>query len=59
MSGKVITKDFDAILEDIKNNRRTNKSISVQSCGSNINLYLLIIKLLNAEKNSAQRRLWI
>ena len=45
-----ITKDFDAILEDIKNNGRTAKSISLKSCGSNINLHPLIIKLPNTEK---------
>ena len=42
-----ITKNSDAILED---NGRTTKSLSVKNNGSNINLYPLIIKLLNTEK---------
>ena len=51
MSGESnITKEFDAILRDIKNNGRTVKSISVESQGKDINLKPLIIKLLNAEK---------
>ena len=47
-----ITKEFDAILKDMKNNGRTTKSMSVKSRGKNINLHLLIIKLPYAEKNS-------
>ena len=39
--------EFDAILKDVKNNWMTTNSISVKICGSNINLWLLIIKLLN------------
>ena len=51
MSGKSkITREFDAILEDIRNNGRATKSISVKSHGSNITLNLLIMKLLNAGK---------
>ena len=51
MSGESnIIKDFDATLKDIKKNGRTTKSISLKSCGSNINLHPLIIKLPNAEK---------
>ena len=42
-----ITKEFDAILD---NNGTTTKSISVKSRGNNINLHLLIIKLLNTEE---------
>ena len=60
MSGESnITKEFDAILRDVKNNGRTAKLISVKSHGSNINLKPLIIKLLKAEKDSAQKRIWI
>ena len=44
-----ITKDFDAMLKYIKSNQGTTKLISVKSCFSNINLYPLIIKLLDAE----------
>ena len=47
---KVILHEFDAIIEDIKNNRKTTISISVKSHGSSINLLPLIIKLINAEK---------
>ena len=45
-----VTKQFDAILEDIKNNGKTAKSISVNNQGGNINLHTLIMKLLNAEE---------
>ena len=45
-----ITKNFDAVLKDIKNNGRTTKSISVKSYGSNVNLRPLVTKLLNAEE---------
>lgn len=45
-----ISKEVDAILEDIENNRKTATSISVKSCGRNINLHQLIIKLINAEE---------
>ena len=45
-----ITKKFDAILKDIKNNGRTTKLIIVKSQGSNINLNPVIIKLLNARR---------
>ena len=44
-----ITKDFDAMLKYIKSNQGTTKLMSVKSCFSNINLYPLIIKLLDAE----------
>ena len=40
-----IAKEFDAVTQDIKNNGRTTKSISVESHGSNINLHSLILKL--------------
>ena len=50
-----ITKDFDAMLKDIKSNRGTTKLISVKSCFSNINLYPLIIKLLDAEKTVLEK----
>ena len=60
MSGESnITKDFDAVLKDIRNNEKNTKSVCIESCGSNINLHPLIIKLLDAEKNSAQKRIWI
>ena len=45
-----VAKTFCAILEDIKNNTKTTMPVSVKSHGSNINLYLLIRKLQNAEK---------
>ena len=54
-----VTKRFNAILKDIKNNGRTTKPISVKGHGSNINLYPLIIKLLKRRKNGTQKRLWI
>ena len=48
MSGKSnITKEFNAILDDLKNNRKATKSISVKSHGSNSNLPPLIIKSIN------------
>ena len=48
-----ITKNFDAILKDIKNNGRTTNLASVRSRGSNINLHLLTIKLLKRKKSGA------
>ena len=45
-----ISKEVDVILEDTENNGKTAKSISVKSCGRNINLHQLIIKLINAEE---------
>ena len=36
--------------KDIKNNERTTKPINVKSCGSKINLHLLIIRLLSVGK---------
>ena len=37
------TKNFYAVLKDIKNNGSTTEKISVKSHGSNINLHTLII----------------
>ena len=48
-------KMFDAILKDIKNNGRTAKSISVKSHGDYINLYPLIVKLLNRGKTMSKK----
>ena len=48
-----ITKNFDAVLKDIKNNGRTTNLTSVRSRGSNINLHLLTIKLLKRKKSGA------
>ena len=45
-----ITKEFETILKDKKNNRQTTKSRNVESHDNNVNLYSLIIKLLNTEK---------
>ena len=45
-----ITKEFDAILKDIKDNGKTVRLISVKSHGNNIDLHPLMINLLNAEK---------
>ena len=44
------TKEFDAILKNIKNNGKTAKSINVKNHGSSINLHPLVIKLINGEK---------
>ena len=44
-----ITKEFNEILEDIKNNGRTSQSISVKNHGSLSKLHQLITKI-NAEK---------
>ena len=43
-------KGYNMILEDIKNNRKITKHISIKSHGININLRPLINKLLNTEK---------
>ena len=43
-------KKFNAILTDIENNGRATKPISVKTRGSNINLYPLIMRLLNVRK---------
>ena len=43
-------KKFDGILKDIKNNGRHTKPVNSKTRGSNINLYPLTIKLVNAEK---------
>ena len=48
-----ITKNFDALLKDIKNNGRTTNLASVRSRGCNINLHLLTIKLLKRKKSGA------
>ena len=42
-------------LEDIRNNGKTIRLISVKSRLSNINLHPLIIKLLNAEKTMLKK----
>ena len=57
MSGESnITKDFNAILEDIKSNIKTAKPVSVKSWGSNINNpHPLILKLLNTEKEFSKK----
>ena len=44
------TKEFDAMLKNIKNNGKTAKSINVKNHGSSINLHPLVIKLINGEK---------
>ena len=46
-----LAKKFNAILKDIKNDGRTSKSINIKSHGNSINLYPLVIKLLNAGKS--------
>ena len=40
-------KKLDTVLKIIKNNGRTTKPMSVKTCGSNNNLYPLIIKFIN------------
>ena len=46
---------FDSILKDVKNNGKTIKSIRVKSRGNDVNLCLLIIKLLNTEKEMLKK----
>ena len=47
-----VTKEFDTILKDIKNNGRTTKSISVKSCSNNINLQPVIYNHVDFMKHS-------
>ena len=44
-----IAKTFAIILDDIKNDKNTNKSLSVKSRGKNINLYIVVITFINAK----------
>ena len=50
-----ITKAFGILSQDIKNNGKTTKSISVKGLSNTINLYPLIIKLQSAEKTELQK----
>ena len=53
---KSITKEFDAILKDIKDNKKTTKSISVnKSHDNNINWHPLIINLINTGKTMLKK----
>ena len=52
-----MTKEWDTILNYMKNNGKTTEAISVKSCSNTINLHPLVIKLLNPEKNSAQKNM--
>ena len=44
-----VAKTFAIILDDIKNDKNTNKSLSVKSRGKNINLYIVVITFINAK----------
>ena len=46
---------FDSILKDVKNNGKTIKSVRVKSRGNDVNLCLLIIKVLNTEKKMLKK----
>ena len=52
-----ITKEWDTILNYMKNNSKTTKATSVKSCSNTINLHPLVIKLLKPEKKSAQKNM--
>ena len=54
-----ITKEFNAILKDIKNDIKTTKSIIVKSCGNNINLYPLINPWYGGVKTAFQPQRYI
>ena len=51
----ILLKWFDSILKDVKNNGKTIKSIRVKSRGNDVNLCLLIIKVLNTEKKMLKK----
>ena len=50
-----IGKKFDTILTDIKNDRKSTKSIRVKSLGNNISVHPLIIKVLNTERRCSKK----
>ena len=45
-----ITKEFDTILESIRNNVKVDKLLKIKTFNNNINLCSLIMKLLNPEE---------
>ena len=52
-----VAKTFNVILEDINNNQKTTKSISVKIRGKTISLYLLLTKLVD-KKTAVLEELW-
>ena len=44
-----VAKTFAIMLDDIKNNKNTNKSLSVKNGGKNINLHTVVITFINAK----------
>ena len=54
-----VAKNFNAILEDVKNNhQKTTRAISAKSSGKTISLYPLLARLVN-EETAMLARLWI